>query len=365
MNGYTISNDFFEIISGTTNKLHPLYMEASKNVDSNNSKSVGYIKNFVKSIENIASKDKFKDERITKSKGNVKNLSSYEDIKTSMEFLKKHISGNSTLKGLTNIFDSLEKYQPQYTEAYEKNIRLVVLEYESAVDMLITGITMTIAENIEIEQAGSKLTIKKTSIKQNGIIHKTIEDLSKQLNSKTHKQYLEEMIKSKEYAKVNTNISESVTFTEAAVADSLELIDVMITSIGKIGHYTANIVRTIKNSLFGILPLIRTCVYLRYKKKADTILSLEQQVEFINQNIEHLQNRTNIDPKEKERIIKKQTAVIEAYKKKAAKLRAQLSDGEREASNELNKENPSIKNVDDDFVLENGMTLKDIFSSNE
>ena len=55
MNGYTISNDFFEIISGTTNKLHPLYMEASKNVDSNNSKSVGYIKNFVKSIVKPAS----------------------------------------------------------------------------------------------------------------------------------------------------------------------------------------------------------------------------------------------------------------------------------------------------------------------
>jgi len=56
MNKYMISNDFLEIITDTTNKLHPAYMEASKNLDSSNDKALGYIKNFITSIENIANK---------------------------------------------------------------------------------------------------------------------------------------------------------------------------------------------------------------------------------------------------------------------------------------------------------------------
>ena len=221
---------------------------------------------------------------------------------------------------------------------------------------------MIMAENIDVVQTGTMIKIQKNSSNSNGIIHKTINDLNKQLTNKQHKQYLEEMIKSKEYTKVDTNIQESTTYMEAVVSDTIELIDAMITGVGKIGHYTVSIVRTIKNSLFGIIPLIRSCLYLRYKKKADTVLALEQQAEFIKQNIEQLQNRTNMDPAEKERIIKKQKATVEAYKKKAAKLRAQLTEGEKEASVAINKENPGIKNSDDDFVLENGMTVKEYFS---
>lgn len=354
MNNISISNDFLEIIAGTTNKLHPVYMEASKSIDNNTPKAMGYIKNFINSIERVANKESVKDTRISETKGNIKNLSSYEDIKTSMEFLKKNLGGVKVINDLHSIFSSLEKYQAQYTEGYEKNIRLVVLEYESAVDMLITGLTLTMADQIDVVQNGTAIKIQKNNNSMNGVIYKTIADLSTQMSAKNHKQYLDEMIKSKEYAKVDTSIKESTLITEAAVADTLELIDVMITSVGKIGHYTANIVRTIKNSLFGILPLIRSCLYIRYKKKADTVLALEQQVEFINQNIEQLQNRTNIPEDEKKRIIKKQQATVEAYKKKAAKLRAQLTDTEKQASEAIKKEDPAIKNTnDDDFVLEN------------
>lgn len=366
MNNYKMSNDFFEIIAGTTNKLHPAYMEAAKNVDANTPKGLGYIKNFIKSIENIANKDSVKDERITKSRGNIHSFIGYGDIKVSMDFLKKNLKGVAIVDNLATILNTLEKYQPQYTEGYEKNIRLVVLEYESAVDLLVTGLALTMAENIDVEQSDVTIKVKKNKSNSSGVIHKTITDLSKQLNDKQHKKYLEEMIKSKEYAKVNTDIKESTTFMEAGVADTIELIDIMMTNIGKIGHYTLSIVRTIKNSLFGIVPLIRSCLYLRYKKKADTILALEQQAEFVEQNIERLQNRTNIDPKEKAVIIKKQKATVEAYKKKAAKLRAQLSDGEREASAAIQKEDPELKKTnDDDFILENGMTVKEFFSNND
>jgi len=352
MNKYMISNDFLEIITDTTNKLHPAYMEASKNLDSSNDKALGYIKNFITSIENIANKEKVKDSRITDSRGNIKKFSAYEDIKTILDFLKKNLSGVSVVNDLSTILTILESNQPLYTEAYEKNIRLVVLEYESAVDLLVTGITLTMAECIDVVQTGTSVKIEKKKGANGGVIHKTISDMATQMRAKNHKKYLEEMIESKKHTKIDTSIKESVTFIESAVADSLELIDLMLTSVGKIGHYTMNIIRTIKNSLFGILPLIRSCLYIRYKKKADTILALEQQAEFVSQNIERLQNRTNMDEKEKARIIKKQQANVEAYKKKAAKLRAELIDCEKQASDAIKKENPSMKNTDDDFILE-------------
>lgn len=365
MNECKISNNFLEIIAGTNNKLHPAYMEAAKNVDSNNSKSLGYIKNFVTSIENLANKEKVKDKRISDSQGNIKKFAAYEDIKTTLDFIKKNLSGVTIVNDLSTMLTVLEANQPLYTEAYEKNIRLVVLEYESAVDLLVTGIAMTIAENIDVVQTGTSIKIEKKKNANNGVISKTIKDMASQMKAANHKKYLEEMIESKKHTKVDTEIKESVTFTEAAVVDTLELIDAMLTSVGRIGHYTMNIIRTIKNSLFGILPLIRSCLYIRYKKKADTILALEQQAEFVSQNIERLQNRTNMDEKEKQQIIKKQQATVEAYKKKAAKLRAQLTDCENQATEAIKKEDPSIKNTDDDFVLERANINLSAFDSEE
>lgn len=365
MNAYTVSNDFFEIITGTTNKLHPVYIEAAKDMDTGNTKALSYIKNFITSIERVANKSKVKDERISSTKGNINNLSVYDSIKTSMDFLRKNLGGNKTVKGLSDIFDALDTYKSQYIEGYEKNVRLVVLEYESAVDILITGLSLCIAEGIEIVKTGNTMKIKPVKKESNGIINKTIIDLAKELKDKNHKKYLEEILKARDSVKVDTNIKESTTFTEAGIGDTLEMIEALFTSIGKIGSYSINIIKALKRSLFGIVPLIRSCLYIHYKKKADTVLSLEQQAEFIKQNIEQLQNRTNMDPAEKEAIIKKQQATIEAYQKKAAKLRAQLIDTEREASNAINAENPNMKNADDEFILENGKTVQEYFNGDE
>jgi len=361
---YMISNDFLEIVTGTSNRLHPAYMEASKNIDSSNDKALGYIKNFITSIEGLASKTKGKDKSIAETKGNIKNLKAHENIKTSIEFLNKNLGKVSIIPALNDIFKALESFQPQYTEGYEKQVRLVMLEYESAVDMLITGITMMVAQGIDIVQNGTSIKIKKNSVSSSGVINKTIMDLAKQLNNKQHKQYLDEVIKAKEYAGVRTTVEESTTFTEGVVSETLDLVGAIFKNAVKIGKLTVNMFNAIKKSMFGIVPLIRTCLYIRYKKKANTILELEQQVEFINQNIEQLQNRTNIDSNEKEVIIKKQKAAIEKFQKKAAKLRAELTDCERETVAAVKDEDPKMSNTDDDFILESGSDDKDIFMGN-
>lgn len=161
----------------------------------------------------------------------------------------------------------------------------------------------------------------------------------------------------------NAIFKESVECITEGVTDILKLIDTGIDAAKKGSSLVSNLFRSIKSSLFGIIPLIRSILFLRYKKKADKINALETQVQFIKMNIEQLQNRQNdMDPKKKEEIIKRQQAIIDAYNKKAEKLRAELTEEEKDASVSIKEEDPSMSkdSGDDDFVLE-GKTISEIF----
>lgn len=361
MSHYKIDTGFIEIVSGTNNMASRAYMEASKEVDKRTPKAMGQLKNFITSIENLASKDVVKDTRISGTKGNITAFSGYENIKTAMEFLNKNLGKISIMQDLDTVYKALTSNQTQYTEGYEKNVRLIVLEYESAVYLLVTGLSMAMADNIGVTQNGTQIKIQKKAGSTDGPIIQTLHDFAKQLGNKSHKEYLEGLLKGKDSMGVSTRIEESANFMESTISDTIDLIDTMTTNIGKIAGAGKRLLMTMKNTIFGIVPLIRSVLYLRYKKKADTILALDQQVNFINMNIEQLQNIKNMDEAKKAEIIKKQKAVAEQYQKKAAKLRAQLTDGEREATAAIKQEDPEIKKVDDgDFVLE-GVSVSKMF----
>lgn len=348
-----IKHSFVEILAGTNAALSSAYMEAAKSVENSDNKAMATLKNFLTSIEKLSGGAK--DARISESKGNLKQFKGYENIQTVMDFTSKNLSGIVVLNDLKKIQDTLESNQPQYTDGYQKQSRLVMLEYESGVYLLVTGLAMVMSNSMEVVQNGEQIKIQKRQGDQLGVIGKTISDFAKQISTKEHKQYLEEMNKSRETKPVDTKVEAvDITFTEGAVADTIDLIDSMFDNIAKIGAYTRRAVTAIKNSVFGIVPLIQTVLYLRYKKKADTVLALEQQAAFIEQNTEILKNRTNMDPKKKALIIKKQKAIADGYMKKAAKLRAQLTETEKEVATEI-KDKPSpvaSKKDEDDFVLE-------------
>lgn len=354
--GYRTCDDFVEIMAGTNMKTHPMYVEATKDVSKTGNKSLASLKRFITAIENVASEEKVKDSRISSSKGNMKNFKGYDNIKICMEFMSKNLSGIPMASDLKKLHDCLDKFQPQYSEAYEKKVRLIVLEYESSLYMLITGLSTALATNMDVVQNGDSIKIQKKEGSTGGLIAKTLKDLVNQLTSSSHKDYLEAMLKSVEYKPVDTKIEESTDlFIEGSVADTFELIDSMVSNIGKIGHYTKSIASSIVKSVFGIIPLIRSIMYLRFKKKADTVNALEQQARFLEQNIEVVKNKQSIEPAKKAAIIRRQQAIVNGYKKRAEKLRAELTDGEREAATSIqnmNQEVHSKKDDETDFVLE-------------
>jgi len=356
MGEYEINTNYLSIIAGTSNTMTREYREAVEENDKGNAQAMGHLKNFITSIESLASKENVKDERISSSRGNIKQFKGYDNIKVALGFLDKNLKGTDLLKELHDINAALESCATQFTAGYDRNVRLIILEYESAVYLLVTGLSMLMATRVDVVQNGTSIKIQKKSGTDMGVIAKTIREMAKQMSAKTHKDYLEDLLKSKENLKINVNRvkvqNESVAFTESAVSDTLELIDSIINNVSKIGGFVKRTIVGFKKSFFGIIPLIRSCLYLRYKKKADTILALEQQIQFINQNIEQLQNIKTMDPAKKNEIIQKQKAIVEQYRKKAEKLRAELCETEKEAATEIKKEDPQLKDVDDDFVLE-------------
>lgn len=349
---YVMNNNYLELITETTNFTSPVYKEAAESVDKNDNKGLAYFKNFMTSIENLANKENVNDKRISSSKGNVKDFKGYDDIKTAIAFINKNLGSLDAAKDCTKVFDALENWSSLYQDGYKSNIRLIQLEYENAVYLLSTTLSEILATNMDVVANGVEIKFSKKNAKTHGVIQKTMKDLASQLGDRSHKDYLEGLLKIKTEVVTESVYMEDAVGVVAAVKATLDLIAGVFSNGLKIFKSGKNIFITLKRSLFGIVPIIRSILYIRYKKKADTILSLEEQIIFIERNIDQLKNIKTMDPNDKAVIIKKQQAVIERYKKKSEKLRAELMETEKQATEAINEENPTLKDTSGELVLE-------------
>ena len=356
-----ICTDFYQIISGSSNNSSRAYIEAVKTTNDDGN-AIKYLKKFIVSIESIASKNNAIDKRISDSKGNINEFVEHDSIEKGLKFLitNKTPVGNAITTDLKSLNSSIEKYKPFYVNGYNNNNRLLILEYECAMYLLITGLTMAISYCFDVtESYGTPKVVPKTKA-YFGVTGTKLHEMAEEFNKKDHALYLDQLDKASSSKSKNVN---EYVYTEGFVNTAFEIISLIKSLFGtanSIGRLGIAAVKSVKKTMFGIIPLIRSVIYLSYKRKADTILSLEQNMMFIDRNIEILSNKTNMDPKKKEVIIKKQRAKIESYRKKAEKLRAQLEEGEKDAANAIEADDAKIKdtsssdnnNQDDDFVLE-------------
>lgn len=361
--GYRIPTDYFEIITDTTNFISSVYKEAANDSEKGTPKGFAYFRNFLTSIENLSKKSQVKDNRISGSKGNIKNFSGYNDIETAIKFLNKNLSGVNDVKECVIVYDALTNWASLYEQGYSDNVSLIQLEYENALYMLVTTLSAILATNMDVVANGTELKFKKKEASTHGVIQSTMKDLAKQLGDRNHKDYLEAILKASE-----KGITESVIYTEGfvgAAAATLSLVKGLWDNGVAIIGGGINLLTRVKKSLFGIIPLIRAIMYIRYKKKADTIVALEEQAAFIQMNIEQLHIMKGGDEAKRKIIIKKQQAAMEAYRKKAEKLRAQLMETEKDAATEIKKEDPQMKETGGDLVLESGRTVEEVFQNAE
>ena len=371
-----VSSDFIEIISGSSNTLSKAYLEAKKDVETISNKSMEQLKNFYGDIEKTYKKmdNKKIDREISKSRGDVERFSGYADMKYSFELLSKPLKMNPMMRNLQIIKKSLETNKANYVDAYNKKVRLLIHEYENTLYLLQLGLCVIFADCVQIikEDPGYRINTKAGC--SNKFIQKTLDKLANNINDSFHKKYLESILKAAKNSPVKDSKTESYNeevFTEENILiERFPYIGSFITILNSIGTMFAglkSIAKSIIGTIFGIVPLIRSIIYLRYKKKADTILALEMNIALIKENIELLKRVKNKSEAEKKEIIKKQEAVCEQYQKKIEKLKAELSSTEYEASKALKQNEDELKKTDnsssnnDDFVLE-GTNMTELFN---
>lgn len=357
---YDFCDDYMTILAGTSNRLARAYVEAAEHVEKDDDASVKYLKKFIGSIEKLSKSPKVNDVRITKSKGFLREFEEHENIDYMLKFLQQYVK-EPIVGDLKKIYDAVTSYGTEYRSGYDKNVRLVELEYESAVYMLVTGLVYTMSNCVEFAQQDTGFKIVKKAIDKRDTIAKMTSKMAKQLSEKDHKLYLSKLVEAATVARRDSGkpVAESYEgeYTiESVVGDALDLFDAITNNIGRIMGAGKMMIRTMKRTMFGILPMIRGVIYLHYKKKADHIANLEQQCAFLKMNIDQLNRRTDLSKEEKERLIKRQSAYVKAYEKKAAKIRAELNEQSRDAAASLEKDREVIQNApksnDDDMVLE-------------
>lgn len=363
MVSYDFCTDYYEIFAGTNNTSSRAYIEAAQD-SPEGKKALENVKKLCKSIEAVSGKVDSGSFRA--SKGNIEQYSGYQSIKTVISWIDGTNKGVSIPKSdgakAYELYKFLLDNKAKYAEGYQRKIKLLMEEYENAMYVLTTSLSILLLNAGDmVENSGSV----KWSMSMNygsDVDEKILGKLVKELTSRTHAKYIDSLItlaSSKDNSKAAT---ESVDiYTEIALFDSIDSIGKIWDNVVYVKNLAIKTLVELKNSLFGIIPIIRAIIYLRYKRKANKIMSLEEQVDFIEKNIEQLRLQKTMDPEKRNEIIMKQQAYAAAYKKKAEKLRAQLTDSARDGSKELDKDNDNIRNDkettvsddnDDDFVIE-------------
>ena len=361
------SLNIIEVLSGTNNSTHPIFVENAQLLDGKNKKkAIHAFKHFMIAIEK--QKKEINLDNIVASKGNVAVLKEYDYIKDAIKILEDAKVTN--VNSVKDVLKCLENNKALYIEAYDKNVRLVKYEYEAAVMSIIDALTYLLAGGISLEINSRGLNVKGLDITTKPMILELVDKMASLMTKKEHPKYLDAMIKSslspkelppvkKEEEVVSEAVASAATTTAAIrLAENLTamLVNVIKGGVSVLGSAYMSISLFIK-TLFGIVPLIRACIYHYYNRKVNKVLKLEDSVEFLKRNIDKLKRNDEMDPEKKAKIIAKQEAVVEMWTKKAAKIRAQFSDTGIDTSNQLKSSDIEIrekiqKPSDDEFNLE-------------
>lgn len=329
-----------------------------------------------------------------------------KDERKTMHNMKKC---KQAVDNLQRVRDLVLKYQKYYERSYETKAIVINQEYEcTALILLIGAVNVIVNTNFmlsDFQQLSSgkepeyhpgdyararlnadtvtwtkeaKAGLKVSGLAERNFIRKILKDLATELSKPSHEEYLKGMNQAKvdkvavaETKKLDTAstaadmknlaVKESTYITEeseiGAVLDIINGIRLGIFNIVKSGIST---IKVLWNSVFGIVPLIRSIIFLNHKKKINAILALEENVEYLQTNIDSLKSNKNFNPMEKQKIIAAQTKKLQGYKKKIAKMKAEFDIMEDDAEKMTKASNDNIgkapsgegSSSDDDLVLD-------------
>ena len=206
---------------------------------------------------------------------------------------------------------------------------------------------------------------------EKNMVEKMLEKTEEEIKKSSHEEYLKEVIKAFETVeKSDSKVKkESVDFFQedgwikGGVEDFLGAVT-LISMIRKllltIGETAVRIVKLIWNTITGLFPLIQTIELNSQLAEVSSIQSLEEEIEFIEMNIESMKRTSKLPADKQKKVIEYQKKEIENHKRKIAKIKAKYdlidAETEKKAIEKSNapmiSRNTSSPKKDDDFVLD-------------
>ena len=277
---------------------------------------------------------------IPKTKGDVKKLPQYEDLKDVMaimkDILKEYKEPTGPIDTLTTALANIETRKDLFNRAFATNSELPILMYNTTVLSIITGVSYMIAASIEFIKAPRDESFQIA--------------LDKMAYTKTKDHILYDSLN-----KFNTS---------CAKGDFDKAMHTVIDQ--RVRKFTGAVVGTLVGVGIGIvvilniIPLLREMVYVIYHTRMKIADYFELQADLLQMNAYNLEHNNTIDAERKREIIEKQMGISEKFRKVSNIAMIDAKKTDVEANKELQSTNKKykvdeleeeIEDVDDDSSI--------------
>lgn len=266
---------------------------------------------------------------IPKTKGDIRKLPAYEDMKDVCEIIKGILTEFKEKSGPIDIINvaiaNVENRRDLFERAYRANCELPVMLYENVVLNIIGGISYLIATSIEFIKSPKDETFQMQI------------DKVAYTKSKDHLCYqaLDKFNKACENGDINQVVEHVINKRVRKFTGSILAIGVAVGVV----------------AILGIIPLLRELVYCVYYLRASIDDFFTIQADLLQMNAYNVEANTAIEPEKRKEIAKKQNAIAEDFRKVANAVQISGKTADVKASREIASSNKKY-HVDDTGAIE-------------
>lgn len=309
-------NEYFDIQDTKTRKILLAVNEADQNKILTSLTSKLY-DNIIDKVDEIDFGD------IPSTRGDITKLPNYSKIIESCELVREILQHyNESTAPADTILEAVRNIETRkslFTRAYQINVEMPIIFYNTMTLSVINGLSFLIAAVIDYikvpTEDGFKISINKVAVSkvQQGILFENLGKFNSSCKSG-------EFDKAMNYV-IDKNVK-NFTGMEIGVAAGIAL------GVGLV---------------LNIIPILRECIYFFYYTKANVSQYFDVQAKLLEMNTYNLELKSTTDKDKRDRVIKKQLRVAETFRKVSNFFMVDTKKAEKEATNAIIKDNKKMK----------------------
>lgn len=264
---------------------------------------------------------------IPDTKGDVTKLDNYDDLKETIgllrDIVREYKQDTAPIDVLAEALSNIETRKTLFTRAYQYDIELPVLMYNTIVLGIITGTSYMIATCIEFIKSPKDETFQTV------------------LDTMAYK-------KSKEHLVYNT----LTRFNKSCASGEMDkTMDFLVNERAK--KFTGAVAVAVTAGaivviglILNIIPIMRELIFFFYYTRTSIADFFDMQADLLQMNAYNLQHNEHKDPKEREEIAAKQIQVADSFRSVAKKVAVDGKTAESRAIQDNKTEDKKMKMSD-------------------